>query len=450
MKSKLFGSSGIRGLANVYIVPTLVKQVGAALATVNRGGTTITGIDSRLTGKMLELALTSGINAAAGDVIQIGLVPTPVVAWMITQTGANSGVAITASHNSPPYNGLKLFNQNGMSFTLDEQIEIEEILKNERYQWAEWNTIGIKEEIESIDLYVEMLSESIILDTEIKVGLDCFCGATSTLAPIAFTEFPVQAKIINAIPDGYFPAGNPEPSYESLNRLGKYMKSTGCSIGFGFDGDGDRMMPVSSNGKMVNPDRALAAYAGYKVERNNGGTVVTHVGASMAVDDVVKKAGGKVIRTPVGDAFITEVMTKHEAVFGGEPVGAWIFPEHQMCPSGVLAALKILEALESLEQTLEEFIQAAPKYPLERFKLECPNYKKQTVMATISEKLPDIFRDIESISNVDGLRLDSSNGWVLIRPSGTEPLIRITIEGRTIEDVEKIKARTKQILKQVI
>jgi phosphoglucosamine mutase len=450
MKPILFGSSGIRGLANIDLNPALVQQVGAALATINQGGTVITGRDSRVTGKMLELALISGINAASGDVIQVGHVPTPVVAWMITQTGSDSGVAITASHNPPPYNGLKLFNNYGMSFKLDEQIEIEEILKNERYQWADWDSVGIKEETESIYPYVEMLSESIILDTEIKVGLDCFCGATSTLAQLAFEEFPVQAKIINAVPDGYFPAGNPEPSYESLTRLGNYMRTTGCSIGFGFDGDGDRMMPVSSNGKMVNPDRVLAAYAGYEVERNNGGTVVTHVGSSMVIDDVVKKAGGKVIRTPVGDSFITEAMAKHKAVFGGEPVGAWIFPEYQMCPSGVLGALKILEALEFLEQTLEEFIQLAPIYPLERFKLICPNNKKQTVMTTIIEKYPDIFSDIESVSNVDGLRLNTNNGWVLIRPSGTEPLIRVTIEGRTKSDIENIMEKTRQIIKQVI
>jgi phosphoglucosamine mutase len=446
----LFGSSGIRGLANIDLNPTLATQVGAALATINQGGTVITGRDTRVTGKMLELALISGINAASGDVIQVGLVPTPVVAWMTTQTGSNSGVAITASHNPPSYNGLKLFNQNGMSLTFDEQSEVEEILKNERYHWADWDSVGIKEETEGIYPYVEMLSESINIAKEKKVGLDCFCGATSTLAPLAFAEFPVQVMIINAIPDGYFPAGNPEPSYESLIRLGNYMKSTGCSIGFGFDGDGDRMMPVNSNGKMVNPDRVLAAYAGYEVERNNGGTVVTHVGTSMVVDDVVKNAGGTVIRTPVGDSFITEAMAKHEAVFGGEPVGAWVFPEHQMCPSGVLGALKILEALEFLEQSLEEFIQSAPIYPLERFKLECPNHKKQTVMNAIIEKYPDIFRDVESFNNVDGLRLNTNNGWVLIRPSGTEPLIRITIEGRTKSDVENIMAKTKQIIKKVI
>ena len=450
MKPKLFGSSGIRGLANIDITPTLAQRVGAAISTIHEGGTSIIGRDARLTGPMLEAALTSGVNAAGGDVIQVGLVPTPVVAWMIKESGSESGVAITASHNPPPYNGLKVFNQQGMSLTIKEQLMLEEVMENERYTWADWTQVGTVEEVDAIDPYVDMLAESIDITNEHKVGLDCFCAATSTLAPIAFKEFPLDTRIINAVPDGLFPAGNPEPTNDSLMRLGEYMKSTGCSIGFGFDGDGDRMMPVGSDGLMVSPDSALAAYAGYAVTRNNGGTVVTHVGASMNVDDMVKQAGGKVVRTPVGDAFITEAMEKHNAVFGGEPVGAWVFPEHHMCPAGVMGALKVLEALDYLDQTIEEFVQGAPIYPLDRAKLECPNQKKNPAMEEISKRYADAFKDVESVSMVDGVRLEMSNGWVLIRPSGTEPIIRITVEGRTPRDVEDIMAGAKILVKKVI
>lgn len=450
MKPRLFGSSGIRGLSNIDITPTLAQRVGSAIATINTGGTTIIGRDVRVTGPMLGAALTSGLNAAGGDVLQVGLVPTPVVAWMIKESGSDAGVAITASHNPPQYNGLKVFNADGMSLTLEEQLRLEAILEKNEYAWAEWNQVGSTMKTNGIYPYVDMLADSIVIDSQHKVGLDCFCGATSTLAPHVFKEFSVDAKIINAVPDGMFPAGNPEPTRESLQRLGEYMRSNGCSIGFGFDGDGDRMMPVGADGGMVNPDRALAAYAGYAVERNNGGIVVTHVGASMNVDDMVKGAGGRVVRTLVGDAFITEAMKKHDAVFGGEPVGAWVFPEHHMCPGGVLGALKVLEALDYLDQTLEEFIQAAPAYPLIRSKLECPNQRKTSAMEEISKRYGDVFKDVDSVSTVDGVRLEMSIGWALIRPSGTEPLIRITAEGRTQMDVEKIMGEAKQLVKQVI
>ncbi|TRO50575.1 hypothetical protein E2P71_10290, partial [Candidatus Bathyarchaeota archaeon] len=314
----------------------------------------------------------------------------------------------------------------------------------------DWNNVGTAEEIDGIEPYVDMLAESIEIETERTVGLDCFCGATSTLAPSAFAEFPLNTKIINAVPDGKFPAGNPEPTEESLQRLGEYMRATGCEIGFGFDGDGDRMMPVGADGVMVSPDRALAAYAGYVVERNNGGTVVTHVGASMNVDEMVKAAGGKILRTPVGDAFITEAMMKNKAVFGGEPVGAWVFPEHHMCPAGVLGALKVLEALDYLDQTLEEFIESAPTYPLDRTKLDCPNQRKTSAMKDIASKYNDVFKDVESVSTVDGVRIETPDGWSLIRASGTEPLIRITVEGKTRIDVEKIMDKSRQLVKQVM
>ena len=450
MKPRLFGSSGVRGLANIDITSTLAQRVGAAIATINEGGTTIIGWDPRITGPMFEAALTCGVNAAGGDVLQIGLVPTPVLAWMINEIDAESGVAITASHNPPQYNGLKVFSGNGMSLTNEEQLRLEEILENEKYKWTDWDRVGTVDEIYAIDPYVDMLVDSMEIDSEYRIGLDCFCGATSVLAPLAFREFPVEAKTINDVPNGLFPAGNPEPNEESLKRLGEYMKLTGCRIGFGFDGDGDRMMPVGSNGVIVNPDRVLAAYASYVVKRNNGGTVVTHVGASMNVDDMVEESGGKVVRTPVGDSFITEAMIKYKAVFGGEPVGAWVFPEYHMCPAGVLGSLKVLEALSDLDQTLEEFIEATPSYPLSRAKLECPNVKKSSTMNEVSKRYGEIFKDIESVSTVDGVRLNTSNGWALIRPSGTEPLIRITVEGRTRGDVEKIMDEAKHLVKQVI
>jgi phosphoglucosamine mutase len=450
VKPKLFGSSGIRGLANKDITTTLSQRVGAAIATMHQGGQVVVGYDARISGPMLEAALSSGLNAAGADVLQVGLVPTPVTAWMILETGSDAGVEITASHNPPPYNGLKVFNGDGMSLTIKEQLATEKILEDEGYEWAEWNTIGMVEEVEAIEPYVEMLADTIVIEGEHKVALDCFCGATATLAPAAFTEFPLDSSIINAIPDGNFPAGNPEPSKDSLMRLGKYMKAIGAKVGFGFDGDGDRMMPVGADGLMVNPDKALAAYAGYVVDKNGGGTVVTHVGASMNVDDVVKAGGGKVIRTPVGDAFITEAMMKHKAVFGGEPVGAWVFPEHHMCPAGVLGALKVIEALEDTEKTLEEFIAVAPEYPLDRVKIECPEQHKAKAMKRIAEGYQDVYRDVESVSTVDGVRLEMENGWALIRPSGTEPLIRITVEGRTAQDVQSIMDEGKELVRKVL
>ncbi len=450
MKPKLFGSSGIRGLANVEITTTLAQRVGAALATIHEGGGMVVGRDPRLTGPMLESALLSGLAAGGADALALGLVPTPVTAWMIRETGSDAGVEISASHNPPQYNGLKVFNGDGMSFTNREQLGLERILEEEAYRLAPWDCVGGVEDVDAVEPYADALGEALDVSWDGRVACDLFSGATCVTAPRVFEELSVPAEFINAVPDGRFPAGDPEPNAETLRRLGGYMRARDIPIGFGFDGDGDRMMPVGPGGAMVSPDRVLAAYAGYAVERSGGGVVVTHVGASMSVDDMVEAAGGRVVRTPVGDAFVTEAVAEHGAVFGGEPVGAWVIPEVHMCPDGVLSALKLLEALGETETTLEEFVGRAPTYPLGRAKLECPNALKGKAMAAISKRLADSVKGVREVSTVDGVRLKLESGWALIRPSGTEPLIRVTVEGRSREDMEALMERVKGLVKKVL
>jgi phosphoglucosamine mutase len=450
LKPKLFGSSGIRGLANVEVTITLAQRVGATLATLHRGGAFVVGRDARTTGPMLEAALLSGIVSGGADALSVGLVPTPVAAWMIKETGSEAGVVITASHNPPDYNGLKVFNGRGMSLTNREQLELEAVLEREAYNLARWDEVGTVDQVDPVEPYLEAVSEALGELGDSKVACDLFSGATCTVAPAAFQEMGVEAEFINSVPDGAFPAGNPEPSPESLSRLGSYLRARDLDLGFGFDGDGDRMMPVDKGGAMVSPDRALAAYAGYVVERMGGGVVVTHVGASMNVDDMVEKAGGTVVRTPVGDAFITEAMEKHGAVFGGEPVGAWVMPEVHMCPDGVLSSLKLLEALEDTGLSLREFAERTPEYPLDRAKVECPNKHKQKAMELLAEEYRSVFGEVKGINTVDGVRLELEEGWVLIRPSGTEPLIRLTVEGRDSKKVRGLMEKGKSLVNKVL
>ena len=450
MKPKLFGSSGIRGLANVEVTATLAQRVGAALAAMHREGTVVVGRDTRVTGPMLEAALLSGVAAGGVDALTVGLVTTPVAAWMIGETRSSAGVAVTASHNPPEYNGLKVFNGKGMSFTSAEQLQLEDILERGAYTPVQWDEVGSAEDVDAVGPYVEAIAEALDALGDARAGCDLFCGATCTVAPAAFEEAGVEAEFINSVPDGAFPAGNPEPTEESLTRLGGYIRARGLDIGFGFDGDGDRMMAVDRGGAVVSPDRALAAYAGYVVEREGGGVVVTHVGASMNVDDMVSGAGGTVVRTPVGDAFITEAVEKHRAVFGGEPVGAWVIPEVHMCPDGVLSALKLMEALEETGLTLREFIEGAPDYPLARAKLDCPNRHKRRAMELIAREYRGVFGEVMDLNTVDGVRLELEGGWVLIRPSGTEPIIRLTVEGRDGGRVRELMEKGKSLVGHVL
>ncbi len=442
---KLFGSSGIRGVANTEITPILAQRLGSAIATIHEGGEFVVGRDARVTGPMLEAALSAGITACGGDVKLVGLLPTPVIAWLTRELEADAGVTISASHNPPQYNGLKVFNARGMSLTEKEQAPVESLMQGGEVDYAPWDGVGSADATEAAWMYLDALQEGVELGREWKIACDLFCGVTGTIAADAFEAVGLHATLINGNPDGHFPAGDPEPTTENLRRLGAYMKATGAEVGFGFDGDGDRMMAVDESGTPVSGDRLLAAYAGHAVGREGKGVVVTHVGASMCVEDMVEAAGGKVVRVRVGDAYITEEMKRRKAVFGGEPIGAWVLPEVHMCPDGILSALKLLEALEERDMTLSQFASEVPEYPTRSAKVEVPD--KARVMKGVEQSYRRVFGEA-AVNRVDGVRLQLPEGWILIRASGTEPLIRLTAEGRDEKATISLLERGRELVRE--
>ena len=446
---RLFGSSGIRGLANVDVTPLLAQKVGAAIASQFEGGAILIGRDTRLSGEMLERALISGVVSCGFVAGTLGVVPTPAVAWLTKEMGAEAGVAISASHNPPQYNGLKIFDTTGMAYNVEQQERLETLIEGEEFMTSSWNRVGSVEAMDAGRIYVNALVQLTALARDWNIACDLFNGATCTVAPALFEDLGVKATLINAQPDGHFPAGNPEPTAESLARLGSMIRKMRADIGFGFDGDGDRMMAVDEKGRVPSPDRVIAAYARHVVEANGGGVVVTHVGASMSVEEAVEAAGGSVIRTKVGDVHIAEAMVEHGAIFGGEPVGAWIHPDVHLCPDGILSALRVMMALEAKDEKLSEFVGDIPEYPTLRDKVPCPNKEKDTAMESMS-KLKGEFGDIKDVSTVDGVRLQLEDGWVLIRPSGTEPMIRITVEAHDRDRAEQLLETSRSFVEGVL
>lgn len=449
LNMNLFGSSGIRGLANVKITPSMAYKIGETLASLPHVERVVLGRDSRITGPMLENALCSGALSCGADVLMEDIIPTPVVAWKTMNTQNSVGVMITASHNPPSYNGFKVFDDNGMSVTEEEQRKITDILQGEYFKHADWKSLGTAHYTKIREEYIEAIIDGLRVKNNWHLACDCLCGATGTTAKKTFDAASLQTDFLNAQPDGRFPAGNPEPNPENLSRLGLFVAQRGADIGFAFDGDGDRMMAIDEWGNPVSPDMLLASYAGYLTRRKEGGVVITHVGASMCIDDMVKKEGGIVKRTRVGDSFIAQAMDRHDAIFGGEPVGAWIHPDTHMCPDGILSALKLLEALEEEDVTLSEFVNRSPEYPVIRSSLECPEERKECVMGVIKGRYEMEFTDVESVNTVDGIRLQLREGWILIRPSGTEPLIRITAEARNHRKAEEIMEKGRKLVNAV-
>lgn len=450
LKSRLFGSSGVRGLVNVVLTPVLVAKIGLAIVTFSKAEKILVGRDTRVSGLMVENALVSGFLAGGAKVNCLGLLPTPVLAYLMKSLKADAGVMITASHNPPEYNGLKIFNGEGVAYDEENQNRVERLVKDESFRLTDWRNIGKASFIDESFLYVEMLQKAVNLDRKWHVIVDPGCGATFRVAPISFKSLGCRVTAINAQPDGFFPGRSPEPSAESLGSLAKIVKNLSADVGIAFDGDGDRVAFVDEEGCFVDFDRVLAAYAGYIVKRSPGRAVVTNVEASLCLERVVEAQGGRIVRTRVGDVYVAEAMRQRDAAFGGEPCGAWIHPQFHFCPDGLLSSVLLLKALEDEDKGLSEFVSEVPQYQTLRENVACKKELKCEVMEKVEEGLTSLFPLYKEASRVDGVRLSLEDGWILVRPSGTESFIRLTVEGESLKAAEAIMGKGVVLVKDLV
>jgi phosphoglucosamine mutase len=447
---KLFGSSGVRGLANVDLTPTLACKVGLGVSAHAKAKRAVVARDTRVTGSMIEDALVSSLLSSGVDVLLAGMVPTPTLAYATKALGADVGFMITASHNPPQYNGIKVFNQDSLSYTDTEQDDVEKNVAEGRFALADWRKLGKTTNVDAAAVYFGMALKAVSLSKKWRVVVDPGCGATFSVAPALLKSLGCEVMALNAQPDGYFPARSSEPTAESLKDLAKAVKVLGADVGVAFDGDGDRVAFVDEKGEFVNFDRSLAAYGAYALKRSGGGIVVTNVEASMCVETMAQAQGGKVVRTRVGDIYISEAIKREGAVFGGEPCGAWVHPQFHFCPDGPLSAALFLKALEDEGKSVSEFIADVPEYVTLRQNIACKNDVKYRLVANVESELKQVFPDFSDYSKVDGVRLALKNGWLLIRASGTEPLIRLTVEGESEGVAKALMSKATVLIREAI
>ncbi|OGS66098.1 MAG: phosphoglucosamine mutase [Euryarchaeota archaeon RBG_19FT_COMBO_69_17] len=423
-----FGSSGIRGLANVDVTPDLALRVGQVLGDLY--GDVVVGRDPRTTSPMLACALLAGVLSSGGHGTDAGLVSTPTLARGVA--GYGCGAMITASHNPAPYNGIKLWNPDGMAFDETQQGEVEAALDGGRFRRAAWDGVGRLQERHDL---VERHTEAILKEVgtaKLRVVVDCGCGATATITPFLLRRMGCEVLAIHGQPDGRFPGRDPEPTEANLALLASTVRATGADLGVAHDGDGDRMVAVDRDGAFVGGDKLLALFA--KREVRSG--LVVSVDASMVLEDLLPKA--KVWRTRVGDVYVAQEVKRRGADFGGEPSGTWIFPKASLCPDGVYAAARLVSLVA--ERPLAAYLREIPTYPIVRGSLPYPLDR----WAAIQERLDAALRALPAqLDVVDGWRLRFEDGWALVRFSGTEPKIRLLAEART-------EARAKEIYGTVL
>ena len=276
----------------------------------------------------------------------------------------------------------------------------------------------------------------------LKVVIDCASGAGSEISPLVFRKAGCEVTALNSQPDGFFPGRNPEPNAENLQNLMKTVVAIGADLGIAHDGDADRMITIDENGNISPFDSLLAL-----MSKEFDGDIVTTVDAGLCMDESVN---GNVLRTKVGDVNVAEVIIEKDAAFGGEPSGTWLHPDFCMCPDGILSGLRMAE-LVSNKGKLSELLLEIPSYPNIREKITCSKEAKTAVMENMEDLLKDSFDDIKEINSIDGVRLTfNDDSWVLVRPSGTEDYIRITLESKDSTKARAIKETCVKIIKENI
>tara|TARA_Y100000310_G_C20639452_1_gene793058 strand:+ start:258 stop:1586 length:1329 start_codon:yes stop_codon:yes gene_type:complete len=436
--TKLFGSSGIRGIYGEKITPGMALSVGTALGTYLKQGKVLIARDARATSEILENALASGLESTGVETIRTGLAPTPALAFATKKLGMNAGVIITASHNPPEYNGMKFWQGDSSAYSKEMEEELEKLVNGAAGQsesGASWENIHSSTSIDIISDYSKAITGFVELKNKHKIALDCGNGAACAVSPGLLSQFGEVSKIFSTA-EGAKPGRKSEPSEENLSELKKLVVETNSEIGIAHDGDSDRLAIVDEKGNFVKKDKLLAILAIHELEKESGNIVIP-VDTSRLVEEAILNAGGQVSMTKIGDVFVAQEMRNTDAVFGGEPSGCFIFPKANWCPDAVLASLKVLEILEKSQKSMSELTAELGNYVTLRKKVECSDENKEKMCNELYEKVRTM-EGSERIIEIDGVRADFKDAWVLVRPSGTEPIVRITVEAETAERADEL------------
>ena len=419
----LFGSSGVRGVVNREFTPELAAMIG--MAAGSEAETAAVGIDSRTSGPMIEAAVSSGLMAAGCDVYHAGLVTTPTLAEAARDMCC--GVMITASHNPPEYGGIKLWNSDGTGYSVVQSNRIEKTIESRKFNLKPWDGVGQKHLLpDAIEKHANRILSG-VGKSKLKVIVDCANGPASTITPTVLQRMGCKAITINSNPDGRFPGRPPEPTDKNLTDLKNSVVFMKADLGIAHDGDADRMVAVDDKGVFLGGDQLLALFAKRYAKKR----IVVTVDASMVIDDYVN---AKIIRTRVGDVFVSEQVKKSRAEFGGEPSGTWIFPDQTYCPDGILAAARLVEMAG--RKKLSELRKKVPVYPIIREAVRFNPKFKAIVLKKLEQEMKGI--ECDELITLDGFRLQFTDGWALVRASGTEPKIRYLAEARNEKRAKEI------------
>ncbi|APE94572.1 phosphoglucosamine mutase [Halodesulfurarchaeum formicicum] len=446
---QVFGSSGTRGRVTEELTPEFVLRVAAAAGTVWGADRIALGRDTRLTGPMLANAAASGLASVGADVDRLGVVPTPALQAYAAAEGIPA-VMVTASHNPAPYNGIKLVGADGVELSIERLEAIESVLLDGSQTHAAWDRTGTDRRIEGARRrYREELLAAVdreaIAGADLTVALDPGHGAGALTSPDFFRELGCSVRTVNAHPDGHFPGRDPEPVAKNLGDLGDLVRATDADVGIAHDGDADRAIFFDEHGEYIEGDATLAALADAAL--GPGDTTVSAVNVSQRLVDVAQSSGADLELTPIGS---TQIMTRiRELQSAGETVpvagegnGGVIFPAYRINRDGAYTAARFLSLL--VDRPASEVVEPYDGYANVR---ENVHYADEAERATLVEAAGEWARNADGeVSTIDGYRVDFGDAWVLARPSGTEPVVRVYAEAREASRARELADRLVAVL----
>ena len=446
---RLFGTNGVRGVANRELTIELVTLIAASCGQV-LGKNIALGKDGRVTSPMFGDAATSGLQSVGCNVHDLGILPTPALQYAVKHLGLDGGLMITASHNPPEFNGVKVMASDGVEIPRSVEDEIERIYFSGGPKLAEWDHVGTLRQRDALDLYIDAVISkaegSIIRRKRLKVAVDPGNGVGTLVAPTIAQRLGCEVYTVNAELDGRFPGRESEPRPDNLGALSELVKAANADFGIAFDGDADRSIFLNERGEPLWGDRSFALVAKYYMEKHKGAKVVTPVSSSNAIVDVVEAAGGSIHWTRVGSVDVSRAMIENGIEFGGEENGGVMYGPHHPVRDGSMTMALILGIIAKEGKALSELVDELPTYAQAKEKIRCPNELKQRVLEVLRQKV-----SAPRLDTMDGLKLIFEDGsWVLVRPSGTEPIFRLYAEADTQPKVERLVSETKRLIEETV
>ena len=444
---RLFGTNGIRGIFGDGFDLEFVHDVTLSFATYFRQGPILVGYDGRNSSLPIAKTVCSALNYAGIDCNLAGLVPTPALEFAVKDLGYAGGIMITASHNPPSYNGLKPVASNGVEISRDDELLIEKIYFSKQWtasqRWGECH-----DETRTIGRYLDGIKKHVnvekIRSKKFKIVLDVGNGAQAVAAPLLCADLNCTVYTVNDKIDGTFPGRGSEPTPANLNLLSKTIRDTNADVGIAFDGDGDRSLICDQNGIVLTGDKSALLLSKFLLQKNPNSIIVTCLNSSHVVESVAAQFSSKVRRAKVGSVEVSHKMIKEGALIGFEENGGFMFGPHNQVRDGCMTMALVLDMLAACDQSMADLVSQLPSSFTTKDKIPCTKNDAQKIIDTLS-------KEYHNIDLTDGIKITfDDNQWIMVRPSGTEPIIRIYGEADSQQNLDALMTKMITKIKSII